>query len=79
MSNIEMSVYSVGAALVGKQRTIILKEKDGERYLMVMVEPTQADAVQATLQKPYPLRPLTHDFVHGIHLYHMLSVGILMI
>lgn len=66
MPNVEMFVYSVGAALVGKQRTIILKEKDGERYLMVMVEPAQADAIKVRLQKPYPTRPLTHDFVCSV-------------
>ena len=66
MSNIEMYVFSVGAALVGKQRTIILKEKDGERFLMIMVEPAQADAIKARLQKPYPARPLTHDFVCSV-------------
>ncbi|MCK5611924.1 bifunctional nuclease family protein [Candidatus Pacearchaeota archaeon] len=66
MLNIEMSVYSVGAAMVGKQRTIILKEKDGEKFLMIMVEPAQADAIKASLQQPYPVRPLTHDFVCSV-------------
>jgi bifunctional DNase/RNase len=66
MSKIEMSIYSVGSAMVGKQRTIILKEKDGERFLMIMVEPAQADAIKARLQKPYPIRPLTHDFVCSV-------------
>ena len=66
MSNIEMFVYSVGTALFGKQRTIILKEKDGERFLMIMVDQAQADAIKAKLQKPYPARPLTHDFVCSV-------------
>jgi bifunctional DNase/RNase len=66
MSKIEMFVYSADTALFGKQRTIILKEKDGERFLMFFVEPAHADAIKAKLQKPQSARPLIYDFVCSV-------------
>ena len=66
MANIEMVIDSVRVALINYQRAVILKEKDGERYLPMWIDVAQADAIATGLQKAYSSKPLTHDFICSI-------------
>ena len=45
MGNIEMIIDSTRVALINYQRVVILKEKDGERYLPMWVGGYEADAI----------------------------------
>jgi bifunctional DNase/RNase len=63
MANTEMVIDSVRLAIKDYRRRVILKEKDGERYLTMLVDDAGADAVAAALQKvhfrePYTWNPL---------------------
>ena len=63
MGKIEMVIDSVRVALIDYQRRVILKEKEGERYLVIWVDNAGADAIGAALQKvhfggPYTWNPL---------------------
>lgn len=63
MVNTEMVIDSVRLAIMNYRRRVILKEKDGERYLAIWVDDAGADAVSAALQKVrfgelYTLNPL---------------------
>jgi len=51
MVNTEMVIDSVRLAIMNYRRRVILKEKDGERYLATWVDDAGADAVSAALQK----------------------------
>lgn len=63
MANKEMVIDSVRVAIMNDRRRVILKEKDGERYLTMLVDDAGADAVAAALQEvnfrePYTWNPL---------------------
>ncbi len=66
MAKIEMVIDSVNLALIDYQRAIILKEKEGQRYLPMWVGAAEADAILAGLQNAPVSEPLTHDFVCSI-------------
>jgi len=66
MSNIEMVIDGIRVSLMNQQRVVILKEKEGERYLPCWIGPSEADAIAVQLQSVSVLRPLTHDFVCAI-------------
>ena len=51
MAKIEMVIDSIRFALAGYHRVVILKEKDGERYLPMRFGETEADAIGAALLK----------------------------
>jgi bifunctional DNase/RNase len=63
MSNVEMVIDSIRVSLMNQQRVVILKEKEGERYLPCWIGPSEADAIAICLQEVSVPRPLTHDFV----------------
>jgi uncharacterized protein len=59
----EMSIDSIRVSLVSCQRTLILKEKEGGKYLPICIGASEADAIAVTLQGVHVPRPLTHDFI----------------
>jgi hypothetical protein len=63
MANIEMVIDSIRVSLMNYQRVVILKEKEGERYLPCWIGPAEADAIAVKMQGVYVPRPSTHDFV----------------
>jgi len=63
MANTEMVIDSIRASLMNYQRVVILKEKEGERYLPCWIGPAEADAIAVKMQGVSVPRPLTHDFV----------------
>ena len=62
MPIIEMTIDSVRVSMINYQRVVILKEKEGARYLPIWIGPAEADAIAGTLQGVSTSRPLTHDF-----------------
>ena len=59
MSQIEMVIDSIRLALMNYQRVVILKEKDGDRYLTIWVDDAGGDAIGAALLKIRFLEPCT--------------------
>ena len=62
MASIEMVIDSIRVEMMNYPRTIILKEKDGARYLPICVGTAEADAIAVKTQQIETPRPLTHDF-----------------
>jgi bifunctional DNase/RNase len=60
---IEMTIDSIRMSLMNYQRVVILKEKDGERYLPIWIGPAEADSIAIKLQDVDVPRPLTHDLL----------------
>jgi bifunctional DNase/RNase len=66
MAKVEMVIDGIRVSLMNYQRVVILKEKEGERYLPCWIGPAEADAIAIKMQGVSVPRPLTHDFVCGI-------------
>jgi len=62
MSEVEMVIDSIRVSLMNYQRVVILKEKEGERYLPCWIGTAEADSIAVKLQGVSVPRPLTHDF-----------------
>lgn len=60
---IEMQIDSIRMSLMNYQRVVILKEKEGERYLPIWIGPAEADSIAIKLQDVDVPRPLTHDLL----------------
>jgi len=58
-----MTVESIRMNLMNYQRVVILKEKQGERYLPIWIGHAEADAIAVRLQDVAVARPLTHDLL----------------
>ena len=66
MANIEMVIDSIRVSLTNDQKVVILKEKEGVRYLPVWIGPAEADAIAVKIQEiPLPA-VFTHDFACAI-------------
>lgn len=69
MANIEMVIDSIRVSLKEKNdpnRVVLLKEKEGARYLPVWIGPAEADAIAVKIQEiPLPA-VFTHDFACAI-------------
>lgn len=63
VSMIEMTIDSIRMSLMNYQRVVILKEKDGERYLPIWIGPAEADSIAIKLQDVKVPRPMTHDLL----------------
>lgn len=66
MTSVEMTIDSVRLSLINYQRTVILKEKGGERYLPIWIDAAQGDALAIELQNVTVSDPLPHYFVLSI-------------
>jgi len=66
MANVEMVIDSIRVSLQNYQRVVILKEKEGARYLPIWIGPAEADAIAVKMQGIQLHRPLTHDFTLAI-------------
>ena len=60
---VEMIVFSVLYSLLSRHRIVLLREKDGERFLPIWIGTHQAEAIAAKLQGTALARPLTHDLL----------------
>jgi bifunctional DNase/RNase len=61
-----MTIESIRMNLMNYQRVVILKEKDGERYLPIWIGHAEADAIAVRLQEVAVARPLTHDLLGSV-------------
>ena len=57
----EVMVESVHVHADSAQHVVLLRERDGERYLPIWIGPWEASAIASRLQGMLPERPLTHD------------------
>ena len=62
----EMDIYGVSFDLVGKQPIVLLKTKDGNRYLPIWIGQPEAAAILMKLQGASAPRPMTHDLLTEI-------------
>ena len=66
MANIEMVIDSIRVSLTNDQKVVILKEKEGVRYLPVWIGPAEADAIAVKIQETPLPAVFTHDFACAI-------------
>ena len=62
----EMTIDSIRINPRNYQRVVILKEKDGERYLPIWIGPAEADAIAVKIRDIKVPRPLTHDLLRTV-------------
>lgn len=63
---LEISLDSIRVSLMNYQRVVILREKDGFRYLPIWIGPYEAEAIAVKLQNIEIPRPLSHDLMKSI-------------
>jgi bifunctional DNase/RNase len=63
---IEMSVEFVRVSMQNYNRVVILKEKESERYLLIWIGPSEAEAIAMRLGDVQPPRPQTHDLLRNV-------------
>jgi bifunctional DNase/RNase len=66
MANIEMVIDSIRTGMMNYPRTLVLREKDGARYLPICVGTAEADAIAVKTQQVETPRPLTHEFMSSV-------------
>ena len=63
---IELSIESIRVSLMNYQRVVVLKEKEGSRYLPIWIGAAEADAIAVHLQEVSVARPMTHDLLQNV-------------
>jgi bifunctional DNase/RNase len=63
---IEMELTGVRVELPTNQPIVLLREKDGERYLPIWIGPSEAASIAMALQAVATPRPMTHDLMKTI-------------
>ncbi len=59
----EMEIDSIRVSLENYQRVVILKQKQGDKYLLIWIGTHEAEAIAVKLQEVQVPRPLTHDLL----------------
>ena len=62
---VELTVHGVGQAPGSDAPLVVLREKEGERYLLIVIGPLELTAIALGLADAPPPRPLTHDLLMG--------------
>ena len=57
----EMVIYGVSFDMVGKQPIVLLKTRDGNKFLPIWIGHPEAAAILMKLQGNESPRPMTHD------------------
>ncbi len=63
---VEMSVDSVRISVENSQRVVILKDREGDRFLFIWIANPEAYSIAMELQGSTPPRPLTHDLLKTV-------------
>ena len=63
---VEMSVDSVRISVENSQRVVILKDREGDRFLFIWIANPEAYSIALELQGSTPPRPLTHDLLKTV-------------
>ena len=61
-----MTLIGVRVELPGNQPIVLLKERDGERYLPIWIGTAEATAIAFALQGVVTARPMTHDLMKNM-------------
>lgn len=60
---IEVVVHNLGVDPTSNSPVVILREKDGHRFLPIWIGPAEANAIAMKLQDQQAPRPMTHDLL----------------
>src|SRR5436189_4999453 len=63
---IELNLVGVRVELPSNQPIVLLREKEGERYLPIWIGAMEATAIAFALQGIVTQRPMTHDLMKNI-------------
>ena len=63
---IELNLVGVRVELPSNQPIVLLKEREGERYLPIWIGGAEATAIAFALQGIQTQRPLTHDLLKNV-------------
>lgn len=63
---IEVRIDNIRVSLMSPQRLVILREREGVRYLPIWVGPYEAEAITVALNEIEIVRPLTHDLLRNL-------------
>src|SRR5207248_7942989 len=63
---IELNLVGVRVELPSNQPIVLLKEREGERYLPIWIGSSEASSIALALQGIVPPRPLTHDLMRNV-------------
>ncbi len=63
---IELQLVGVRVELPTNQPIVLLKEREGERYLPIWIGPVEATAIALGMQGVENPRPLTHDLMRDL-------------
>jgi uncharacterized protein len=63
---IEMELTGVRVELPTNQPIVLLRERDGERYLPIWIGAAEAAAIALSLQGVVTPRPMTHDLIKNM-------------
>jgi hypothetical protein len=62
----ELDVVGVRVEMPSNQPIVLLRERDGDRYLPIWVAAPEASAIAFAQQGVVPARPLTHDLLKDV-------------
>jgi bifunctional DNase/RNase len=62
----EMVIYGVSFDMVGKQPIVLLKTRDGNKFLPIWIGHPEAAAILMKLQGANTPRPMTHDLINDM-------------
>src|SRR5436189_5960064 len=63
---IEMNLVGVRVELPTNQPIVLLREKEGERFLPILIGAMEATAIAFALQGIVTARPMTHDLMKNL-------------
>ncbi len=63
---VEMEIDSIRVSLVSQQQVLLLRERNGKRYLPIWIGAYEANAIQLALHEVELSRPMTHDLLKNI-------------
>ncbi|HEX9824103.1 MAG TPA: bifunctional nuclease family protein [Actinomycetota bacterium] len=63
---VELTLIGVRVELPANQPIVLLKEREGERYLPIWIGAAEATAIALAMQGVQPARPMTHDLMKNL-------------
>lgn len=63
---IPLEIVGVRVELPSNQPIVLLKEKDGSRYIPIWIGANEATAIATAMEGVQPPRPLTHDLMRSV-------------
>ena len=63
---LEMVIYGVSFDMVGKQPIVLLKTREGNKFLPIWIGHPEAAAILMKLQGATTPRPMTHDLINDM-------------